>query len=358
MIVKGKFNVVIDGQFGSTGKGLFSGFLATNANIDIAATNAAPNAGHTYIDNNVGKIVCKHLPIAGVLNKRSTIYLCAGAIINPEVLAEEVARLGVDQNRIFIHPRAAVITANDIEAEKARDSQATSLASTQSGVGKALANKVNRLPGAIAQHIQWSKFGLEGVNIVKLDLNGAMARGSTVLMEVPQGFDLGINEGLAYPHCTSRSVTVSQAMADADAHPRTLGGVSMTLRTYPIRVGHLYNSKGDIIGHSGPFWPDSVETSWDELQIERELTTVTKRVRRVATFSMNQYANSCMSIRPDTVFLNFANYMDQPSLDALIMKMWDEYKPSLMYTGHGPAVHDVMAYPRTTSARPGVGDEA
>ena len=48
---KGRLNITIDGQFGSTGKGLLNAWLATTTHtaIDIAISNAAPQCGtHLY----------------------------------------------------------------------------------------------------------------------------------------------------------------------------------------------------------------------------------------------------------------------------------------------------------------------
>ena len=52
--------------------------------------------------------------------------------------------------------------------------------------------------------------------IKAIDLQYYMDQGCTVLMEVPQGMDLSLNHGLAYPYCTSRDITPSSAMNDAN----------------------------------------------------------------------------------------------------------------------------------------------
>ena len=91
----GKLNIIIDGQFGSTGKGVLSSYVAANNHIDLAITNGSPNAGHTFYYNNK-KYIVKHLPVSAVINKRSTIYLCAGSIINPDILLKEIVTCGAD----------------------------------------------------------------------------------------------------------------------------------------------------------------------------------------------------------------------------------------------------------------------
>ena len=119
--------------------------------------------------------------------------------------------------------------------------------------------------------------------------------------------DLSLNSGFAYPYCTSREITVSSTLSDVQVHPSYLGKVCVSIRTFPIRVGNIIDN-GSIVGYSGPFYPDSIELSWEDIGVEPELTTITKRERRVATFSYEQYNKMMRLYKPDYVLLNFANY--------------------------------------------------
>jgi len=85
----GKFNIIIDGQFGSTGKGLLANYVAVSNHIDIVVSNASANAGHTFYHHH-NKYIVKQLPVSGVINTRSTIYLCPGAIIHPSTLLKGI----------------------------------------------------------------------------------------------------------------------------------------------------------------------------------------------------------------------------------------------------------------------------
>lgn len=339
LLQHGKVNVIIDGQFGSTGKGLWAGYVAQHAEPGnwLAVTNAAPNAGHTYISPTGEKFVTKHLPMFGVRNG-VPMYLCAGAIINPRVLQEEMDTLGVKEEQILIHPNAAVITEEDIERERHRASTTTNLASTQSGVGMALSRKTMRYPDAIAIKHPW----LQKMVKPNFSVSEWLKRGRDygAVMEVPQGIGLSLNDTPFYPYCTSRSVNVAQALSDCGVHPSLLGRVHMTLRTYPIRVGNIVEDNIQL-GYSGPFYMDSEEVTWNQLGQEKELTTVTKRVRRIATFSIDQYAKSCELIKPDVIFLNFCNYMKNEELKELITKMRRIYNPGDLYLGWGPKPTDI-----------------
>lgn len=199
-IQPGKVAVLVDGQFGSTGKGLLAAYLALQPQneVDVAATNASANAGHTtrFLNEPEKDFVCYHLPTFGVIQPDCEIYLNAGAIIDPSVLLQEIEEHGV-QNRIGIHPMAAVITKANKHKEKGEFAATTKLASTQKGVGSALSGKILR-EAKLAKDCEKLK------SFVKppYELNQALHNGGRVSMEVPQGYSLSLN-GPFYPYCLS-----------------------------------------------------------------------------------------------------------------------------------------------------------
>lgn len=353
MLTPGKLHITLDGQFGSTGKGLLNSFIAKGVNDAprsgdqpfVAISNAAPNAGHTYVDDDGVKRTVFHLPVSGVLVPDSLIFLCAGSIIDPKVLAQEVEDFGVDPTRVFIHPRACILLPEHKEREAQRTSGATKIASTQKGVGAALADKVARVPGTRTAGEYYK--GADGFRISDLPLAGMLDDGATMMMEVPQGFSLSLNHGHQYPQCTSRDLTVGQALNDAGLHPKYLGEVYVALRTYPIRVGNIVQD-GEEIGNSGGFYSDSIEKTWEQMGEAPELTTVTKRVRRVATFSHMQYMDMVEMVRPDVAFLNFCNYLNsEEELAAILQQMFDSHciighYPKEIWFGWGPSASDIV----------------
>ncbi len=339
LLQKHKANIIIDGQFGSTGKGSFAGYVAMNDTIDIGVCNTAPNAGHTAIINDQ-KIITKHLPISSVIQKND-IYLNAGARINPDILRDECAHYSIDTKTVLIHPRATVIGANDIQEENQPISVATKISSTQTGVGSATSRKIKREKSAVAEN---SDILNQYFTVKKRDLNQDMDDGKTLFLETGQGYGLGINEGFSYPYCTSHSITVTQTLADANIHPSYLGNVILTLRTYPIRVGNILDESGKEIGYSGDFYPDSQEISFADLGLPQEYTTNTNRPRRIATFSLEHYKKVTKDTRPDIIFLNFANYCSDEYLLQLIDDMFLIYKPVQFYVGYGPTNDDIRSY--------------
>lgn len=354
---RGKASVIIDGQFGSTGKGLIAAWIASQPDSRwvIHSTNAAPNAGHTSRWADGRKLTLYHLPTGGVVRNNACI-LNAGSIINLNVLREEVKTVREFHPdkpiAISVHPEAGIVTQEDIDYENADNSAATKISSTRKGVGRALARKIMR-EAKLARDYD-KEFNSMGVNISHGEF--AWKDDSVPLsIEVPQGVGLSLNNGGFYPYCTSREISVSQALSDAGVHPSRLGNTIMSVRTYPIRVGNLDG------GTSGPAYRQQAEIKWNTLPVlTPELTTVTKRPRRIFEWSSDQYRHSLRICRPDHVFLNFINYYKDIDLLDMRLKSMERdeiqilgYKTDKIY-GMGPNIEDIYedleeAYDRLAS---------
>jgi len=350
VVTNNKASVIIDSQWGSTGKGLCAAFLASDAKneVDFAATNAGPNAGHTTCYKNGRKFIAFHYPTTAVVQKGAMAFLNAGSIIDPKMLYAEIDELGMDPSKLIIHPRAAVVEDVDKLYENEENSAATKLSSTQKGVGRALSRKILREATLAGDHPKLKKFVNTDFNLAS-ELN----KGARAFVEVPQGFCLSLNDGNAYPFCTSRNISVSQALADAGLHPHHLAATIATLRYNPIRVGNIRNEEGKEIGFSGPCFSDQKELTWEELGQTPELTTVTKRVRRVFNWSNEQYAFALRTLAPDFIFANFFNYIKSKE-DAekwlLDMKVVEEatlgrtIPDECKMFGVGPCIEDVHTF--------------
>lgn len=344
VVGRGRASVLIDMQYGSTGKGLCAAYLAHNPlnKVDVASTNAGPNAGHTTMYRDGRKFITFHLPTFGVIQSDAAIFLNAGSVIDPDMLQAEMAQFDIRPGRMAIHPRAVVVQPEDKVYEQDKQSGAAKLASTQKGVGRAIARKVMREAMLAMDHPMLKEWVRPEFSIM-----AAINKGAKVMIEVPQGFDLSLNDGLSYPHCTSRSINVAQALSDAGVHPTKLGKVIGTQRYYPIRVGNLLDENGKEIGNSGPYYPDQREMTWDEAGQTPEFTTVTKRMRRVFTWSATQYGRGVRTLRPDLVFCNFLNYAKAGSGGTnWIRDMENVERDELERTipkifGVGPCVEDV-----------------
>ena len=346
-----KVTIVIDLQFGSTGKGLIAGYLAKRNNFDTVITTWGPNAGHTFIDEHGVKHVHTMLANAIVSPKIKTVMIGPGSMINPESLLSEIMHSPkeMDGKTLMIHPHAGVVMECHREEESG---PMTKIGSTKKGCGAALKQRIERNP----DNMNIAKVALEGhplhsfVVSIK-EWNQTLVEAKEILLEMAQGFSLSIYHGF-YPYCTSRDVTPAQGMADAGLPLSWLKKTIGCLRTLPIRVANRFNENGEQIGYSGPCYSDQVELDWGlDLNLVPELTTVTKLPRRIFTFSFQQLKEALLICEPDEIFLNFMNYLSLDEQVVLVRNinqtcesiLHSEYKhPTVKYVGFGPQENHVF----------------
>jgi hypothetical protein len=105
--------------------------------------------------------------------------------------------------------------------------------------------------------------------------------------------------------------------------PYTLiGDVIGVSRVYPIRVGNVEGGK------SGDVYSDSHEISWEELSAKigrpvKEMTTVTKRVRRIFTFSKQGFNLGVRRNGINVMFMTFVDYLTEDEQNALYLYLRD-----------------------------------
>ena len=337
-----KVDLIVDLQFGSTGKGLIAGYLATKNEYDMVINANMPNAGHTFIDGQGNTMIHKVLPNGIVSPKCKAVMIGPGSVFSPERLNKELneaAEMGYDQFEVFIHANAVLLT----EDHKFAESKMDNIGSTKQGSAAALIEKIKRNPefnptvGTNEGLLMLNIDDQSRVNVMTpVEYAMALQVANNILAEGAQGFSLGINEGF-YPFCTSRDCTPARFMADMGIPLPMLRTVIGTARVHPIRVG----------GTSGGCYPDQTETSWEALGLEEERTTVTQRVRRVFDFSREQIRDAIMASQPNEIFLNFCNYDGPYSKEVMevIDAELDEWGVPLSivrYFGYGPTVNDVV----------------
>jgi len=343
-----QIDMVMDFQFGSTGKGSICGYLAKREKYDVAVCAFATNAGHTYIDKQRGiHVMTQQLPTALTSPTVHTLMIGPGAAIHIETLRDELHRYSsiIGDKRIMIHPHAAVV--EDYHATYELVDGRTKMGSTAKGVGEAYIERMRRSTGdsnIIQNRVSYSD-PIAAYITTPEKYRDALYAANAVLIEGAQGFGLSMYHGF-YPYVTSRDVTPWQVAADCGI-PFQWAPYIMpigTLRTFPIRV-----SNRD--GSSGPGYCDQREMKWEELGIEPELTTVTKLPRRIFTFSQDQLTQAhfhCGGYWRTRLFLNFANYVNtRRELRTLIEEIERHQHlrlnpPKVEWIGYGPDDRDVI----------------
>ncbi len=338
-----KITMVVDLQYGSTGKGLIVGYLAEKEKPDTVVTAWAPNAGHTYINAEGRKFVHTHLGNGVVSPNLRQILLGPGSLINPQQLLDEIEQCRdiIDERgiRILIHPHAAIVTERHIEEEAG---PMTKIGSTKKGVGAAMIQRIRRNPDDMNVAAQCE--ALKGYVTTTQNYTNALAMAQDVLIEGAQGYGLSMYHGF-YPYTTSRDVSTWQILADCGipATAMSILRIVGTARTYPIRVANRFDTDGTQVGYSGPVYADQMEISFEDIGQKVELTTVTKLPRRIFTFSRTQIWEAVQYNGVDEVFLNFVNYVQrEDELDEIVRSI-ENTGARVCWIGLGPTVNDVVS---------------
>lgn len=303
----GRVIIVVGMQYGSEGKGAITSYLAPCASMGVRT--GAANAGHTIYYNNK-KFVMRQIPCVWT-NPKADLVIGRGALINLDVLIKEIralSRFSCIKDRLFIDRKAHVITKQQVRAEQDTDLAVrigSCSARSGEGIGTVMADKILRKSSCVQAECvpQLQNYLADTVDMI----NACFESEEIVILEGTQGFGLSIDFG-EFPFVTSRNVTATALATHAgiSVHRFDIQVIGVA-RTFPIRVA----------GNSGPFDKDSCEITWKDIaRIAKsdtpivEKTSVTKKVRRVATFSQTGFQKACQVNRPDEIAITFADYLD------------------------------------------------
>jgi adenylosuccinate synthase len=295
-------DVVVGGAYGSEGKGHIVAHLSRE--YDVLVRVGGPNAGHTVYED--PPYTHHHLP-SGTRCSEAELVIGPGAVLYIPTLLKEIAACEVPPERLAIDPQAMIITEADREFEAG--TLRGSIGSTAQGVGKATARRILRGNPETVELARDRKEIAPYVRDTHAYLDDAFFRGKKILLEGTQGTALSLQHGI-YPYVTSRDTTVGGCLSEAGIAPSRVRRIVMVCRTYPIRVE---SPEG---GTSGPI---GAEISWDvvssrsgipvdELRVT-ELTSTTKRKRRVAEFDWTLLRKAASLNGPTDIALTFVDYV-------------------------------------------------
>lgn len=293
-------DILVGGEYGSEGKGNIAYYLAPE--YDMLMRVGGPNAGHKVPTDN--PFTHRSLPSGTLSNPDAKLLIGPGAVLNTQVLADEIRDCAVGPDRLSIDPQAMIITAADIAAETRIKA---TIGSTGQGVGQAAARRIlareDGTNAVLAAAVPELKAYLRPAAEM---LDTAYARGARILLEGTQGTGLSLYHG-TYPYVTSRDTTAAGVLSEAGISPRRIRRTVMVCRTYPIRVG----------GPSGPIG-QSKDLEWAEIadragmapeEID-ERGSVSGVARRVAEFDWHLLRRSTELNGATDVAVTFADYLD------------------------------------------------
>jgi len=310
-------DVIVGGQYGSEGKGNIA--FAIGSEYDLLCRVGGPNAGHKVpLDQT---FIHRQLPSATTTSE-APIVIGPGAVLNLQVLFDEIRDCKVEDGRLHIDPQAMIISKGDITKE---GGLVRAIGSTGQGVGFATARRITERDGTpvLARDV----FELRPFIVPAHEmLSDAYARGDRILLEGTQGTGLSLYHG-SYPHVTSRDTTTAGCLAEMGISPTRVRRVIMVCRTYPIRV-QSPKAQGKTSG------PMSLRTSWAEISRRSKIPlselrkvekgSVSKKQRRVGEFDWELLYRAAQLNGATDIALTFVDYLDIENRKA---RRFDQLQP-------------------------------
>ena len=306
--------VLIGAQWGDEGKGKATDLLGGRVQW-VVRYQGGNNAGHTVVLPD-GQDFALHLIPSGILTPGVTNVIGNGVVIDPGGLLDELKGLeerGIDTTRLLISADAHLLMPYHVAIDKVTERflGARKIGTTGRGIGPAYQDKVARVGVRVADVLDekiltqkveaaldyknqvlskiFNRRGLDPQQVVeevlglaegfkhriadtRLELNKALERGETILLEGSQGTLLDVDHG-TYPFVTSSNPTAGGAAVGSGIGPTRISAVLGILKAYTTRVG------------SGPF-PTELTDEWGEYlrKTGGEIGVTTGRLRRCGWF--------------------------------------------------------------------------
>jgi adenylosuccinate synthase len=306
--------VLIGAQWGDEGKGKATDLLGERVQW-VVRYQGGNNAGHTVVLPD-GQDFALHLIPSGILTPGVTNVIGNGVVVDPGVLLDELAGLQarhVDTERLLISADAHLIMPYHVEIDRVTERYLgkARIGTTGRGIGPAYQDKVARVgvrtqdlldEKILRQKVEaalefknqvlvkvYNRRALDPEHVVdtvleqsghfahrivdtRLQLDQALRRGETVLLEGSQGTLLDVDHG-TYPFVTSSNPTAGGACAGSGIGPTKITAVVGILKAYTTRVG------------SGPFPTELHDAMGERLRkTGGEIGVTTGRARRVGWF--------------------------------------------------------------------------
>ena len=286
---------VVGLQWGDEGKGKIVDYLSGRFDA-VARFNGGRNPGHTV--GMGGKKRTFHLVPSGALMGKE-LLVGGGVVVDPVVLAEELALLPAEAKRGFmVDRRCSLVTPLDKELDSRLEEMrgSSAIGTTKRGIGPAYAARALRLSPRVSDLLSgfdfgplksfYAKFSLDPTEVLSWaadskgllegiagDVGGRVLEvtegGGSVLFEGSQGTLLDLLHG-SYPYVTSTHTTAAYIPASLGVPPSAAGHPIGVTKCYTTRVG------------GGPF-PTEIQGPLAEgmRTIGKEYGATTGRPRRV-----------------------------------------------------------------------------
>jgi adenylosuccinate synthase len=210
-----------------------------------------------------------------------------------------------------------VITEEDKENEY-NSSLRKDIGSTLSGTGSSAIRRITRDKKIkLAKDFEQLK---PFITDAKTFLHEQLQKGQDILIEGTQGFGLSLLHSPCYPYTTSKDTTAAGFLSEVGLSPFDVDDIILVIRTFPIRVE----------GNSGCL---KNEISWDDINKTPELSSVTKKVRRIAEFDSETVKKAITSNRPTKIVLNHLDYIKKNQRGIFVEEIQKSIGAKINYIG-------------------------
>jgi adenylosuccinate synthase len=317
--------VLIGAQWGDEGKGKATDLFGEQLQW-VVRYQGGNNAGHTVVLPNGDKFAL-HLIPSGILTPGVKNIIGNGVVVDPGVLLTELAGLeerNVDTSGLLLSADAHLIMPYHVAIDKVTERflGAKKIGTTGRGIGPCYQDKFARVgvraadvldEKILTQKVEaalefknqvlskiYNRRALDPQQVVdevlgqaekfkhriadtRLELNLALERGETVLLEGSQGTLLDVDHG-TYPYVTSSNPTAGGAAVGSGIGPNKITTVLGILKAYTTRVGsgpfptELFDNFGEYLakqgGEVGVTTGRARRTGWFDAVIARYATRV------------------------------------------------------------------------------------
>ncbi|MFX1757475.1 MULTISPECIES: adenylosuccinate synthase [Rhodococcus] len=317
--------VLIGAQWGDEGKGKATDLLGGRLQW-VVRYQGGNNAGHTVVLPNGDKFAL-HLIPSGILTPGVNNVIGNGVVVDPGVLLTELEGLekrDVDTSRLLLSADAHLIMPYHVAIDKVTERflGKKKIGTTGRGIGPCYQDKIARVGVRVADVLDekiltqkveaalefknqvlvkiYNRKALDPQQVVdevlaqaesfthritdtRLELNKALDRGDTILLEGSQGTLLDVDHG-TYPYVTSSNPTAGGAAVGSGIGPARITTVLGILKAYTTRVGsgpfptELFDDHGAYLakqgGEVGVTTGRARRTGWFDAVIARYATRV------------------------------------------------------------------------------------
>ncbi|UVT24228.1 adenylosuccinate synthase [Rhodococcus pyridinivorans] len=317
--------VLIGAQWGDEGKGKATDLLGGRLQW-VVRYQGGNNAGHTVVLPNGDKFAL-HLIPSGILTPGVNNVIGNGVVVDPGVLLTElegIEKRDVDTSRLLLSADAHLIMPYHVAIDKVTERflGKKKIGTTGRGIGPCYQDKIARVGVRVADVLDekiltqkveaalefknqvlvkiYNRKALDPQQVVdevltqaegfkhritdtRLELNKALERGDTILLEGSQGTLLDVDHG-TYPYVTSSNPTAGGAAVGSGIGPAKISTVLGILKAYTTRVGsgpfptELFDDHGAYLakqgGEVGVTTGRARRTGWFDAVIARYATRV------------------------------------------------------------------------------------